>query len=775
MNNLYKIFFILLLIIASFNARADIKLIAGITPLMQAVGNNDIEGVDFFCKSSPQVINKINLGGATALHISARNRNIIIMEKLLKCNANPNVKDIEGWTPIMRAASFSDELAIKKLIQYGSKLNSRNNNNESLMNIAVKSNCIKCIDTIIDQGLKLGLSNTMLLKKDINDSFIIAKKSHRIAIKNHLSEKLDMINEVQNKPKIYKTKNIVSNNIKTTSSPKTLIANREQINRFSKDGIIVRDLGKNEPFDITIKKDNKKVAQPIIKNNKIINESNIKKYKINDSKNTKHAKKPVNSSNYKYSLIATKKLDSKLKTKNIPNLNIKRDNKNNIVKKYNYTPVKINDIRPRLKSNNIPSLVIKKDDVDNNLANENNAKYKYTPVNVALDSDKLKYQHVTPLNIKTNPKNISYKYTPVKISGDNSYLEYNSIEPISIKRNNNIESKNLKYNYTPVNIPSPSSKFSNNISPINFKKNNNNNIKTQSTIKTTTKYDVIEKLLPDIANDKISLPISNKSNILNIDTDSSKEIMKYNSANQPSLKKITKNKKYNFNSIKKNQDTNNNKLKKLSEILEVKKISNISYPLANNKDNKSLVSKAESKKLSKKFKFIKITKKQKDNSDQNIAKNNKGDNIIVPVKNKKDINYKDISNDNNSANTTKPNNKKVKKHRDNNLKDNKVKAISDNKNSKKYNFTPMVPNNLNIINKDNDARVIKKFNFTPRKDIKKNISKNDAILTIKNNIFKDANDSNDLNFMDDPEFQNWVNTPKPEIKKLQKNYNFKSE
>lgn len=774
MNNLYKIFFILLLIISSFNARADIKLIAGITPLMQVVGNNDVEGVDFFCKSSPQDINKINLGGATALHIAARNRNIIIMEKLLKCNANPNVKDIEGWTPIMRAASFSDELAIKKLIQYGSRLNSRNNNNESLMNIAVKSNCIKCIDAIIDQGLKLGLSNTMLLKKDINDSFIIAKKSHRIAIKNHLSEKLDMINEVHNKPKIYKTKNIVSNNIKTTSSPKTLIANREQINRFSKDGIIVRDLGENEPFDITIKKNNKKVAQPTIENNKIINDRNIKKYKINDSKNSNLTKKRVNSSNYKYSLIASKKLDSKLKTKNIPSLHIKRDNKNNIVKKYNYTPVKINDIRPSLKSNNIPSLVINKDNVDSNLANENNAKYKYKPVNVTLDSDKLKYQHVTPLNIKTNPKNISYKYTPVKISGDNSYLEYNSIEPISINRNNNIESKNVKYNYTSVNISNPS-KFSNNISPINFKKNNNNNIKTQSTKKPITKYDVIEKLLPDIANDKISSPISNKSNISRINTNSSKEILKDNSANQLSSKKNTKNKKYNFKSITENQNTNNNKLEKLSEILEVKKISNISYPIANSKDNTSIVSKAESKKLNKKFKFTRITNKQKDNSDQNIEKNNKGNKSIVPVKDKKDINDKDISKDNNTVNTTKPNYAEVKKPRDNNPKDNKVKDISYNKNRKKYNFTPTIPNNLNIIKKDNDEKVIKKFNFTPKKDIKKNISKNDAILTIKNSIFNDVNDSNDLNFMDDPEFQNWVNTPKPEIKKLQKNYNFKTE
>jgi hypothetical protein len=46
---------------------------SGITSLMTAVTNRDIESIKYLVKSASYEINKQNFGGATALHIACRN------------------------------------------------------------------------------------------------------------------------------------------------------------------------------------------------------------------------------------------------------------------------------------------------------------------------------------------------------------------------------------------------------------------------------------------------------------------------------------------------------------------------------------------------------------------------------------------------------------------------------------------------------------------------------------------------------------------------------
>jgi hypothetical protein len=60
---------------------------AGISTLMSATANNDIDGVRFFSKAGPSVINQRNKGGATSLHIACREGNFEIT-KILNPNLN---------------------------------------------------------------------------------------------------------------------------------------------------------------------------------------------------------------------------------------------------------------------------------------------------------------------------------------------------------------------------------------------------------------------------------------------------------------------------------------------------------------------------------------------------------------------------------------------------------------------------------------------------------------------------------------------------------------
>ena len=57
---------------------------AAITSLMSAVVSNDIEGVKFFSKAGESIVNRKNIGGATALHIACRTQKFEIVKILIK-------------------------------------------------------------------------------------------------------------------------------------------------------------------------------------------------------------------------------------------------------------------------------------------------------------------------------------------------------------------------------------------------------------------------------------------------------------------------------------------------------------------------------------------------------------------------------------------------------------------------------------------------------------------------------------------------------------------
>ncbi len=147
----------------------------GITSLMQAVADNDLESVIFYSRINPKNINKINIGGASALHIAVRNKNIKVVNHLIKKGANVNAKDNQGYTPIMRAARYNLPKIFYILKSASADLSKLNNNSESVIILSALSSCNKCLSiSLLDQN-SIKKFNNYILKSQIAKSYNIAK------------------------------------------------------------------------------------------------------------------------------------------------------------------------------------------------------------------------------------------------------------------------------------------------------------------------------------------------------------------------------------------------------------------------------------------------------------------------------------------------------------------------------------------------------------------------------------------------------------------------
>ena len=125
---------------------------AGISTLMSATANNDIDGVRFFSKAGALVINQRNKGGATSLHIACRESNFEIAKILIENGANVNIVDNEGWSPLMRASLTGNKEIVEILLKNGAKAHLLNSLNESALIHATSSKCVECINQIVENG-----------------------------------------------------------------------------------------------------------------------------------------------------------------------------------------------------------------------------------------------------------------------------------------------------------------------------------------------------------------------------------------------------------------------------------------------------------------------------------------------------------------------------------------------------------------------------------------------------------------------------------------------
>ncbi|MDR1499338.1 MAG: ankyrin repeat domain-containing protein [Rickettsiales bacterium] len=143
----------LLILLFSFGVKA--KGYAGmfsnnnfnITPLMNAVRQNDEEAVKIFLKSGSNV-NEQNIAGVSALHIGAKNDSIDAIKILISYKANIDIRDAELWTPLMRACLGKNSEAAELLVENGANVWLKNRFDESALIHSAMSDCVECLKTI---------------------------------------------------------------------------------------------------------------------------------------------------------------------------------------------------------------------------------------------------------------------------------------------------------------------------------------------------------------------------------------------------------------------------------------------------------------------------------------------------------------------------------------------------------------------------------------------------------------------------------------------------
>ena len=187
--------------IAFSNVVTSHNNVADITQLMNAVMNNDIDGVEFFSTKEQKIINKQNIGGATALHLAARRENSEIVATLLKNKAKTDLRDQEGWTPLMRAAANCRTKNVELLINAGANIFFNNYNNESALLYATSSRCLKLVTKFKEMSLlKYSFLKLKIFKINIQKSIYIASRDKNSKIKDELNQillHLDSLYEVK--------------------------------------------------------------------------------------------------------------------------------------------------------------------------------------------------------------------------------------------------------------------------------------------------------------------------------------------------------------------------------------------------------------------------------------------------------------------------------------------------------------------------------------------------------------------------------------------------
>ncbi len=163
-----------------------------ISPLMTAVNSGDVDGVKFFSKAGRSVIDKKNIGGATALHIASRNKNLEIVQILINSGADVNVQDNDKWTPLMRAAANSNPDITLELLKNGANADQKNSVGETAMIHSANSGCFSCLEAVL-KYIDYEKVSKYLLDDQFDEAFLIANRkddSKTKAILTHYKDRI---------------------------------------------------------------------------------------------------------------------------------------------------------------------------------------------------------------------------------------------------------------------------------------------------------------------------------------------------------------------------------------------------------------------------------------------------------------------------------------------------------------------------------------------------------------------------------------------------------
>ena len=121
---------------------------------LQAVDKSDIDKAEeLLGKPGSTLINSRDLStGETALHIAADRRDVVWLVYLLTRDANPNIADRRGVTPLMRASQLGFYEGIQHLVTKGARVDDANSTGETPLILAVHRRDTAMIRVLLRAG-----------------------------------------------------------------------------------------------------------------------------------------------------------------------------------------------------------------------------------------------------------------------------------------------------------------------------------------------------------------------------------------------------------------------------------------------------------------------------------------------------------------------------------------------------------------------------------------------------------------------------------------------
>ena len=138
-------------LLLSSHANANFPNSLGITPLMFAAKKRRIENVLELIKNASTNLNTLSKDNRTALYFAAEACDPLIVKNLLHKGANPNILNINGWSPLMVASAYGHADTVKELLQQslGIDLKLQNKNGMTALELAVANDNTAVVEMLI--------------------------------------------------------------------------------------------------------------------------------------------------------------------------------------------------------------------------------------------------------------------------------------------------------------------------------------------------------------------------------------------------------------------------------------------------------------------------------------------------------------------------------------------------------------------------------------------------------------------------------------------------
>lgn len=143
----------------SYNAEVNIQNINGYTPLHRAVLRNKSNIIDFLLSTNPDT-NIRNSNGETPLHLSIRYCDVEIVYKLILHGADVNLDAAIGNTPLYIAIQFRKlDTVLLLLAKYNANADVQDTNGDTPLHYSIKFGILRVIENLLSYKASVNLHN----------------------------------------------------------------------------------------------------------------------------------------------------------------------------------------------------------------------------------------------------------------------------------------------------------------------------------------------------------------------------------------------------------------------------------------------------------------------------------------------------------------------------------------------------------------------------------------------------------------------------------------